>query len=59
MAQNRTLIHGGAEPLAIDGFEAAIDLENRNQLLVRLTTQNLQEYIKSRKEGRDPVYRIT
>ncbi|MEZ5301672.1 MAG: hypothetical protein R3F11_13625 [Verrucomicrobiales bacterium] len=27
MAQNRTLIHGGAEPLAIDGFEAVIDLD--------------------------------
>src|SRR5688572_23026849 len=42
--------------LEIGSLEAAIDLENRNQLLVRLTTQNLEEYIAARKEGRDPVY---
>ena len=42
--------------LEIGSLEAAIDLENRNQLLVRLTTQNLEEYIRSRKEGRPPVY---
>ena len=33
-------------------LEAAIDLENRNQLLVRLTTQNLQEAIVARKQKR-------
>jgi enoyl-CoA hydratase len=33
-------------------LEAAIDLENRNQLLVRLTTQNLQEAIQARKQQR-------
>jgi len=37
-------------------LEAAIDLENRNQLLVRLTTQNLQEAITARKEKRRPRY---
>ena len=37
-------------------LEAAIDLENRNQLLVRLTTQNLQEAITARKENRRPHY---
>ena len=42
--------------LEVGSLEAAIDMENRNQLLVRLTTQNLEEYIRSRKEGRDPVY---
>lgn len=42
--------------LEVGSLEAAIDMENRNQLLVRLTTQNLDEYIRSRKEGRDPVY---
>ena len=31
--------------LETGSLEAAIDLENRNQLLVRLTTQNLQEAI--------------
>ena len=42
--------------LEVGSLEAAIDMENRNQLLVRLTTQNLDEYIRSRKEGRDPLY---
>lgn len=37
-------------------LEAAIDLENRNQLLVRLTTQNLQEAITARKQKRPPRY---
>lgn len=35
---------------------AAIDLENRNQLLVRLTTQNLQEAISARKQKRTPRF---
>lgn len=35
---------------------AAIDLENRNQLLVRLTTQNLQEAIAARKAKRQPRF---
>ncbi len=34
----------------------AIDLENRNQLLVRLTTNNLDEAIRARREGRKPHY---
>jgi len=34
----------------------AIDLENRNQLLVRLTTQNLEEAIRARKAKRKPKY---
>ncbi len=34
----------------------AIDLENRNQLMVRLTTENLDEAIRARREGRKPVY---
>jgi enoyl-CoA hydratase len=34
----------------------AIDLENRNQLLVRLTTQNLEEAIRARREKRKPRY---
>jgi enoyl-CoA hydratase len=34
----------------------AIDLENRNQLLVRLTTQNLEEAIRARKQKRKPKY---
>ncbi len=42
--------------LETGSLEAAIDLENRNQLLVRLTTQNLQEAIAARKEKRRPRY---
>ena len=37
-------------------LQAAIDHENRNQLLVRLTTNNLDEFLKARKEGRKPKY---
>jgi len=42
--------------LETGSLEAAIDLENRNQLLLRLTTQNLQEAITARKEKRRPRY---
>ena len=42
--------------LETGSLEAAIDLENRNQLLVRLTTQNLQEAITARKQKRPPRF---
>jgi enoyl-CoA hydratase len=42
--------------LETGSLEAAIDLENRNQLLVRLTTQNLQEAISARKQKRRPRF---
>jgi enoyl-CoA hydratase len=42
--------------LEVGSLRAAIDLENRNQLLVRLTTGNLEEAIRARREGRKPVY---
>jgi enoyl-CoA hydratase len=42
--------------LETGSLEAAIDLENRNQLLVRLTTQNLQEAIAARKAKRPPRF---
>jgi enoyl-CoA hydratase len=41
--------------LEIPGFEAAISLENRNQILLGMTT-NLEEAIKARKENRTPQY---
>ncbi len=41
--------------LEIPGFEAAIDLENRNQILLGMTT-NLEEAKRARKEKRKPVY---
>jgi len=37
-------------------LEATIDLENRNQLLVRMMTDNLDEAIRARREKRKPVY---
>ena len=37
-------------------LQQAMDLENRNQLLVRLTTDNLNEAIRARKEGRKPRF---
>ncbi len=41
--------------LEIPGLQAAIDLENRNQLLLGLTN-NLPEFIIARREKREPVY---
>lgn len=37
-------------------LHAAMDLESRNQLLVRMTTQNLDEAIRARRAGRKPKY---
>jgi enoyl-CoA hydratase len=42
--------------LETGSLEAAMDLENRSQLLVRMTTQNLQEAIAARKQKRAPKY---
>lgn len=42
--------------LETGSLAAAIDLENRNQLLVRLTTRNLEEAIRARRERRRPRY---
>jgi enoyl-CoA hydratase len=42
--------------LETGSLHAAMDLEARNQLLVRMTTQNLDEAIRARKEGRKPTY---
>jgi enoyl-CoA hydratase len=42
--------------LETGSLEAAIDLENRNQLLVRMLTKNLEEAVKAKREGRPPVY---
>ena len=43
--------------LECGSLEAAIDLENRNQLLVRMLTKNLDEAILARREGRQPVFK--
>ncbi len=53
LAMTKTVLWANLETASL---EAAIDLENRNQLLVRLTTQNLQEAISARREKRRPRY---
>ncbi len=42
--------------LETTSLTAAIDLENRNQLLVRMTTENLAEAIRARREMRRPQF---
>ena len=42
--------------LEIGSLDAAINLENRTQLHVRLTTKNFEEAILARREGRPPVF---
>ena len=42
--------------LETGSLHAAMDLEARNQLLVRMTTNNLDEAIRASKEGRKPNY---
>ena len=42
--------------LEAGSLTAAIDLENRNQLLVRMTTNNLDEAVLARREGRKPEF---
>jgi enoyl-CoA hydratase len=38
-------------------LRAAIELETHTQLFVRLTTQNFEEAVRARKEGRKPLFR--
>lgn len=42
--------------LEVGSLETAINLENRSQLHVRLTTKNFEEAIVARREGRAPVF---
>jgi enoyl-CoA hydratase len=42
--------------LEVGSLRAAMDLEGRNQLLVRMTTNNLDEAIRARREGRKPRF---
>ncbi|RIL02376.1 MAG: enoyl-CoA hydratase [Proteobacteria bacterium] len=42
--------------LETGSLHAAMDLEARNQLLVRMTTNNLDEAIRARREGRKPSF---
>lgn len=44
------------DSLECGSLEAAIGLESRNQLLVRMLTQNLEEAIRARREKRKPSY---
>jgi enoyl-CoA hydratase len=42
--------------MEVNSLEAAINLENRSQLHVRLTTDNFAEAIRARREGRPPHF---
>jgi len=53
LAMTKTVLWSNLET---GSLAAGIDLENRNQLLVRMTTQNLQEAISARKQKRVPRY---
>ena len=44
------------DSLECGSLTAAIDLENRTQLMVRMLTRNMEEAIRARKEGRAPVF---
>jgi enoyl-CoA hydratase len=43
--------------LETSSLRAAIELETHTQLFVRLTTQNFEEAVRARKEGRKPLFR--
>jgi enoyl-CoA hydratase len=53
VAMTKQVLWGNLEA---GSLEQAMDLENRNQLLIRLTTSNLDEAIRARREKRKPVY---
>jgi enoyl-CoA hydratase/carnithine racemase len=40
----------------ISSLSAAIEIENRNQLLLGMTTRNLDEAVAARRENRKPHY---
>jgi enoyl-CoA hydratase len=42
--------------LEMGSLRAAIEMENQTQLFVRLTTQNFEEAVRARKEGRPPEF---
>lgn len=42
--------------LETSSLHAAIELESHTQLFVRMTTQNFEEAMRARKEGRKPVF---
>ena len=42
--------------MEVGSLRAAIELESHTQLFVRLTTQNFEEAVKARKEGRPPDF---
>ena len=54
VAMTKTVLWSSLEA---GSLEAAIDLENRNQLMVRMLTENLDEAIRARREKRPPVFK--
>ncbi len=43
--------------LGIGSLRAAIEMESQTQLFVRLTTENFEEAVRARKEGRPPEFK--
>jgi len=50
----KRMMWAGLETASLD---AAVEMEGNTQLLVRMTTQNFEEAVKARKEGRKPEFR--
>ena len=42
--------------MEVGSLDAAIEMESNTQLLVRMTTQNFEEAVRARKEGRKPDF---
>jgi enoyl-CoA hydratase len=43
--------------LEIGSLRAAIEMESHTQLYVRLTTQNFEEAVRARRDGRPPDFK--
>ncbi|MCB1270876.1 MAG: hypothetical protein KDB31_05600, partial [Microthrixaceae bacterium] len=43
--------------LEMGSLRAAIEMESHTQLFVRLTTENFEEAVRARREGRPPEFR--
>ena len=53
IALTKRMMWAGLETASL---RAAIELESHTQLFVRMTTQNFEEAVRARKEGRPPRF---
>ena len=54
VALTKRMMWSGLETASLS---AAIELESHTQLFVRLTTQNFEEAVRARREGRKPDFK--